>query len=250
MQALTPVLDLLFPPRCPLCGAVVHAQNGLCAPCWSGLVLPGDPSCHACQRPLPSEAASHDEGRLLCHHCAAETPAHDGVAAATLYNDISRDLVIALKHGRRMGLAPLMGRLMAARLAHLERAGVGPGWLVVPVPLHRWRMWHRGFNQSALLAREVARHIGARPVVDALVRQRRTPMLGGLGAEERAAVLQGAIALHPGRAKALRGARVVLADDVLTSGATTNACIGALRQAGVERVVIACFARVHGEGLA
>jgi len=247
MRQLAPVLDLLFPPRCPLCGDGVSAQDGLCAPCWSGLAIPGDPSCRLCQRPLASAAASHAEDGLLCHRCAAEPPRHHGVAAATLYNDTSRQLVIALKYGRRVALAAMMGRLMAARL-HAHQ--VGPGWLVVPVPLHRWRLWHRGFNQSALLARAISGHTGAGLMVDALIRRRKTPMLGGLGAEERARVLAGAIGLYPGRAEALRGAKVILADDVLTSGATTNACIEALQRAGAARVIVACFARVDGDALA
>lgn len=244
MRQLAPVLDLLFPPRCPLCGEAVSAQDGLCVACWSGLTIPGDPACRSCQRPLASAAASHAEDGLLCYICAVEPPRHHGVAAATLYNDTSRQLVMALKYGRRVALASLMGRLMVARLSPHD---VGPGWLVVPVPLHRWRLWGRGFNQSALLAQEIARRTGARPMVDALVRRRQTPMLGGLGAEERARVLEGAISAHPGRLKPLRGASVILADDVLTSGATTNACIAALERAGAARVIIACFARVHGE---
>ncbi|MBB3954703.1 ComF family protein [Novosphingobium sediminicola] len=247
MSRLSPVLDLLFPPRCPLCGEGVSAHGGLCAPCWSGLAMPGDPSCQLCQRPLSSAAASHAEDGLLCHTCVVEAPRHHGVAAATLYNDTSRQLVIALKHGRRVALAGLMGRLMAARLRAQD---VGPGWLVVPVPLHRWRLWGRGFNQSALLTQEIARHTGAKPMVDALVRRRKTPMLGGLGPQERAKVLNGAIDVHPGRKARLHGAKVILADDVLTSGATTNACIAALEQAGAVRVIVACFARVHGEELA
>lgn len=249
MRRLAPVLDLLFPPRCPMCGEGVSEQGGLCGACWSGLAIPGDPSCGLCQRPLSSEAASHDEDDLRCHQCAGEAPRHHGVAAATLYNDTSRDLVMALKYGRRVALAGMMGRLMASRLKYLAHMGVGPGWLVVPVPLHRWRLWGRGFNQSALLAQEIARNTGAQPLVDGLIRRRKTPMLGGLGPDERARVLDGAIGVHRGRRHALNGAKIVLTDDVLTSGATTNACIAALEQAGASRVVIACFARVHGESL-
>ncbi|RVU06218.1 ComF family protein [Novosphingobium umbonatum] len=240
-------LDLIFPPRCALCGAALAMGEGLCAACWSSLALPGEPACQLCQRPLPSEAKSHHAEHMLCAPCVEKPPLHKGVAAATLYNDTSRRMVIAFKYGRKVALARLMGRMMAARA---KARGVGEGWLLVPVPLHRWRLWGRGFNQSALLARELAQQIGASALVDGLHRLRPTRKLGGLGAEERARVMTGVIGVHPRRAKALQGARVLLVDDVLTSGATTDACIHALHSAGVAEVVVACFARVDGGTLA
>jgi len=148
-------------------------------------------------------------------------------------------LVLAFKRGGNLALAPWFARLIEAKLPPL-----GPDWLVVPVPLHRWRLWNRGYNQSALLAGEIARDTGASLVVDGLVRVKATPSLGGLGARQRTAALKGAIAINPARAERLKGAQVVLVDDVLTSGATSTACIKALRKAGAGRVVIACFARV------
>ncbi|MFD2579148.1 ComF family protein [Novosphingobium colocasiae] len=180
----------------------------------------------------------------ICAPCMADPPRHDGIAAATLYNETSRKLVLQLKHGRRIALAPLLARLMAARLPPLDET-----WLIVPVPLHRWRLWRRGYNQSAELARELARLTGARLAVDALVRRKPTPTLGGLGAKARRRALSGAIAAHPGRAAMLKGAQVVLVDDVLTSGATSNACVSAIKRAGAGKVVISCFARVLDEAL-
>jgi ComF family protein len=180
----------------------------------------------------------------ICAPCLARPPRHDGIAAGTLYNEASRKLVLAFKHGRRIALAPMVARMAAARLPELEGE-----WLIVPVPLHRWRLWRRGFNQSGLLAREIARLRQQRLVVDALVRRKPTPALGGLGRSARARVLSGAIAVHPRRRAQLRGARIVLVDDVMTSGATTDACVGALKRAGAERVTIACFARVLDEAL-
>jgi predicted amidophosphoribosyltransferase len=220
---LAPVVDLVFPPRCPLCGEGLAAQTGLCAACWGELAIPGEPCCAKCQRPFAQGMA---EGSI-CAPCLAHPPRHDGIAAGTLYTEASRKLVLAFKHGHRIALAPLLARIMAARL----QEEVGEGWSFVPVPLHRWRLWSRGFNQSALLARKA------------------TPVLGGLGRAARARALSGAIAVKPNRAGVIRGARIVLVDDVLTSGATTEACVAQLKRAGADQVVIACFARVLDEAL-
>lgn len=206
-QAFAPLVDLIYPPRCPLCGEAIAAQTGLCTECWAKLEVLG--------------AAGADEA-----------------IAATLYNDASRDLVLALKYGRRLSLAPMLARLMAARMGGLKGE-----WLLVPVPLHRWRMWQRGFNQSALLARELGALIQMPVVVDGLVRRKSTRSLGGLGARARREELTGAIGVNPRRADRLRGANVLLIDDVLTSGATSEACMEVLKKAGADKVRLACFAR-------
>ena len=243
IKALSPVVDLIYPPRCPACGTALAAQAGLCAGCWGDLVMPGAMACRGCA--LPMVAAADDD---ICGTCRETPPHHDGLAAATLYTEGSRRLLLGFKHGRKLALAPVMARLMAARLAAMMPEIAEQPWLLVPVPLHRWRLWRRGYNQSAVLGEELARLTGARLVRDGLHRTRRTPSLGGLGREARAQVLDGAIVAARRRADMLAGARVVLVDDVLTSGATTNACIAALRQAGAAQVVVTCFARV-AEGI-
>jgi ComF family protein len=239
-ETLAPIVDLVFPPRCPLCGQGIAAQTGLCSSCWNELAIPGEPACGSCGRPF-------GDGILdgaICAPCLADPPRHDGIAAATLYNDASRRLVLAFKQGNRIALAPMMARLLSARLEFLDES-----WIVVPVPLHRWRLWRRGFNQAALLASELARTAGAVLLVDALVRRKATPVLGGLGARARRRALSGAIAVNPRRTSRLRDARVLLVDDVLTSGATSDACVSALKRAGAGSVRIACFARVLDEAL-
>ncbi|MCB2061059.1 MAG: ComF family protein, partial [Novosphingobium sp.] len=235
-----PVVDLVFPPRCPLCGEGLSAQTGLCVSCWNDLVIPGEPACGSCHRPFGD---SVPDG-AICAACMANPPKHDGIAAGTLYNDASRRLVLAFKHGNRIALAPMMARLMTAKLGFVDES-----WLIVPVPLHRWRLWRRGFNQAGVLAREIAKARGARLLVDALERRRATPVLGGLGRKARARALVGAIAVNGRRRDCLKNANIVLVDDVLTSGATSEACVAALKRAGAERVVVACFARVLEEAL-
>lgn len=236
LDLLAPVIDFVFPPRCPLCGAGVGAHAGLCGACWSELSIPGEPSCRACNRPFGEGVVAGS----ICAPCLADPPRHDGIAAATLYNEASRKLVLAFKHGSRLGLAQLMARLMAARLGQ----SLGEEWIVVPVPLHRWRLWRRGYNQAAVLAQELARLTGKTLAVDVLERRRATVSLGGLGRSARRRELAGAIGISRSGKAIVHGRRVVLVDDVLTSGATSDACIAVLRRAGAEKVVVACFARV------
>jgi ComF family protein len=210
-----PVVDALYPPRCPSCGVSIASQDGLCSDCWGSLDVP---------------AHAEDE--------TGDVP----VYAATYYDDTSRKLVLAYKHGGRIALSRLLAQLIAARLP--EPSGGRPLPLLVPVPLHRWRLWSRGFNQAALLARDLARLGRGEAEVAALIRHRRTPPLGGLGREARDRALEGAIRVDPARASSLKGRDVILVDDVLTSGATSRACIAAIAGAGAASISVACFARV------
>lgn len=239
--ALEPVLDFVFPPRCPSCSAGVGRHGGLCAECWAGLAIPAEPWCAACQRPFGD---SGPEQGAICAPCLAHPPRHAGIFAATLYTPVSRKLVLAFKHGRRIAMAPMLARLIAARLPvdSCKR-------LIVPVPLHRWRLWARGYNQAGLLGRELERLGKGAMLVDALERRKRTPSLGGLGAKARRRALAGAIAVRDSARPAIKGHDILLVDDVLTSGATTDTCIRALRKAGARSVRIACFARVLDEAL-
>ncbi|WP_232332692.1 ComF family protein [Novosphingobium aquimarinum] len=239
MSLLSPIVDKVLPPRCPLCGDGISAQTGLCSACWNKLVIPGEPACKLCQRPFDEDEVGED---AVCAPCLAKAPQHDGVAAATLYNEASKQLVLALKHGNRIALAPMMAHQIAAKLPMLK-----PGTLIVPVPLHRARLWSRGYNQAAILGEELARLTGMMLVVDGLLRRKSTPFLGNLDRRSRSSALSGAITVNPSRREMIKGANVVLVDDVLTSGATSNACVSALKRRGAQSVVIACYARVLDE---
>lgn len=235
-EIMKPAVDLIYPPRCPICGDAIGEQNGLCVACWSSLAIPHAPLCDSCGRPIPETLSG---ANVQCAPCIADPPIHDGIFAATYYNDASRKLILAFKHGRRIALSRMLARLMVARLPEL--AGQ---WLFIPVPLHRLRLWHRGFNQAALLAGECAKLGGQRLIVDGLVRKKRTRSLGGLGRKARERTLAGAIGVNATRRNLLKGTNIVLVDDVLTSGATSEACVKALKRAGASNVVICCFARV------
>ncbi|RVQ69776.1 ComF family protein [Croceicoccus ponticola] len=239
---LAPIVDFVFPPRCPACGDAIAGgapagDDALCADCWTKLKLPGEPSCAACQRPFGADHLGVD---ALCGRCLTQLPCHDGIVAATIYGDISRQMVLDLKHAGRIALAGPMGRTLAARIG--DRTG--PDTIVVPVPLHRWRLWKRGYNQSALMAKAIAKARGWAHGPDVLRRVRATPSLGGLNPAERTRALMGAIAIAPRWRDRIRGRSVLLVDDVLTSGATSDACVRALKAAGAGKVLFACYARV------
>ena len=230
---LRAALDFALPPRCPACGAIVSGDGAFCEPCWTRLDFLSGPACTGC-----GLLFDYDRGDALCAACLADPPPHDGVRAAVAYGDVARAVVLKLKHGRRIGMARVIGRYLAGA-AQAETDA-----LLVPVPLHRWRIWRRGFNQSALLAREVARRTGLPMHADLIERRKATPMLGGLGRAARARALRGVFAVPSEKKGMLKGRTVLLVDDVYTSGATAAACARVLKRAGAARVIVLCWARV------
>lgn len=258
VRAATALLDLLLPPRCLACGAAVDRTGSLCAACWGTLHFIDQPLCRHCGRPfdLPPGAGEGEDGaergEWLCGPCLAQPPAYDGMRAAVAYDDASRPLILGFKHGDRTACAPLFAAWMA-------RAGAGMldgADLLVPVPLHRWRLLSRRYNQAALLCHAIARILarrrgadapvrpGPRVAADLLVRRRATPVQGRLSRLARARNMAGAFAVHPGRRSLLAGRRVVLVDDVYTTGATVAECVRVLRRAGAARVDVLTLARV------
>jgi ComF family protein len=159
------------------------------------------------------------------------------------YGEIARTLALRLKYGRRMGLA----RLAADHIARSLPDDM-TGWTIVPVPLHRRRLWSRGFNQAMLIAGHIARDRDLPVAIDWIVRVKATPPLRGLGKAARGAQMRGAFAVPSERREALRGAQILLVDDVYASGATTGMIARTLKRAGAQRVVVACWSRVvHDE---
>jgi ComF family protein len=177
----------------------------------------------------------------LCGACAVEPPAFDRARAALRYDEGARSLILAFKHADRTDSAPAFGRWLARAGAELL-AGAD---LIAPVPLHRWRLLKRGYNQAAILARALAREAGVALVPDLLQRRRATPSQQGLSGQARLAnVTPAAFRPHPWHKARLDGRRVVLVDDVMTTGATVGACAQVLRRAGAAEVDVLTLARV------
>ncbi|NQV58291.1 MAG: ComF family protein [Alphaproteobacteria bacterium] len=230
------ILDALLPPQCLCCGAMVDRQGNLCAPCWSGMRFLEAPCCHACGFPFP-----YDEGEdALCAACSRQRPDYDRARAVLAYDDHSRSLLLRLKHGDRLDGVPAFGQWLA-------RAGA-PFWadadLLLPVPLHRWRLLRRRYNQAALLSLALSRHCGVPSHPDLLQRRRATVSQGGQSRTGRARNVRGAFTVSDTDKVRLRGAHVVLIDDVFTTGATVSACARILKRSGAARVDVLTLARV------
>jgi ComF family protein len=231
-------LDFLLPPHCPSCDAQVEVQGTFCPTCFARLNFITAPLCTCCGLPFGSAAQG---GRLgVCLTCTAHPPQWHEARAALVYDDAARALILPFKNAGREELA----QVLAAQMARAGRTLLARADILVPVPLHRWRLFRRGCNQAALLARVLAHGAGLPVGLDALRRVRRTPPLGPLSAVERARMLQGALAVRARRATLVRGRRVLLVDDVMTSGATANACAEVLRAAGCVAVDVLVAARV------
>jgi ComF family protein len=234
-------LDLVLPHICPSCEQVVAARGLFCASCFGRVTQISKPFCHCCGVPFES----HEQTlRGLCEDCTLDPPEFTRARAAFLYDRHSRDLVLGLKHSDRTDLA----RTLAPFLARAGRELLAESDLLVPVPLHRGRLIARRYNQSGLLAQALGRVVGKPVLLDGLIRLRATKSLGHMGRDERAAELAGAFAANPARAAAIAGARVLLIDDVMTTGATVRGCAAALRAVGAMRVDVLAVARAVGLG--
>jgi ComF family protein len=228
-------LGVALPQLCAACREPV-ASEGLCAACWSKLSFIAPPYCARLGIPFPFDPGPG----ILSLEAIADPPAYNRARAAVRFDDIARKLVHGLKYADRLDLAPIMGRWMA----HAGRELIAEADLLVPVPLHWRRQWARRFNQSALLAEVIGKASGLRVCHGMLKRIKATAHQVGLARSERALNVQGAFGVPADGRSALAGRRIVLVDDVLTSGATIEACTRALLRAGVAGVDVLVFARV------
>ena len=232
-------LNAALPPLCPACRDLV-TDEGLCPPCWSKLAFIAAPYCPRLGIPF-----AYDPGPgILSMQAIADPPAYQRARAAVRYDDVAAKLVHAFKYGDRLDLAPLMGRWMTRAGTEL----LADADAIVPVPLHWRRLWTRRFNQSAALAATISNLSGV-PVAHAPLRRvKATQQQVGLSRKDRASNVQGAFRVDPARKAEVAGRRLIVIDDVLTSGATVDACARTLLRGGAARVDVLVFARVVDAG--
>ena len=232
-------LNAALPPLCPACRDLV-TDEGLCPACWSKLAFIAAPYCPRLGIPF-----AYDPGPgILSMQAIADPPAYQRARAAVRYDDVAAKLVHAFKYGDRLDLAPLMGRWMTRAGTEL----LADADALVPVPLHWRRLWTRRFNQSAALAATISNLSGV-PVAHAPLRRvKATQQQVGLSRKDRASNVQGAFRVDPARKAEVAGRRLIVIDDVLTSGATVDACARTLLRGGAARVDVLVFARVVDAG--
>jgi len=237
------LLDLVLPPRCVGCGQGLAAPafvggaeaGALCAGCWSAIAFLAPPFCRRCGYPFEVELGPDE----LCPACRTAPPVFDRARAVFRYDAGSRALLLSFKHADRTDLAPAFGRWLARAGAEL----LAEADLVTPVPLHWTRLFARRYNQAGLLAQAAARQAGRPFRPDLLIRRRKTaPQSAGRAA--RARNVAGAFQVPPPRRPLVEGQRVLLVDDVQTTGATLEACARALKAAGASGVDVLTLAMV------
>ncbi|MDF1722826.1 MAG: ComF family protein [Minwuia sp.] len=233
-------LDLLLPPQCLACDAVVAEPGRLCARCFGQVDMITDPMCAICG--LPFDIAGAPD--RICGACLADRPPFTRSRSAARYDDRIRDALLGFKHGDRADRAAGLARLVA-------RAGhpwLGQADLITGVPLHRYRLLRRRYNQAVMIADVLARGVPGLAIPDLMLRTRATRTQGGLSGSARRRNLRAAFAINPAHAALVRGRHVVLVDDVITTGATVSECAKVLRRAGAAEITVLAVARVVRTG--
>ena len=230
------VLDLLLPPLCLMCDEPVGGAATLCPDCWKQIQFIAAPLCACCGAPFDIPAGAG----MLCGSCLTQTPHFHSARAAMIYDDASRKLVLGFKHGDRTHAA----RALAVWMHRASDDFMAQADAVLPVPLHRWRLFKRRYNQSGLLAHHVGRLAGKPVLPDILRRIRATPTQGHRKRKERQENVRNAFAVSPHHRAAIAGKILVLIDDVLTTGATVEECARILMAAGAKQVHVLTLSRV------
>jgi ComF family protein len=238
MSLAARALDILLPPLCLACDAAVTRHGTLCPSCWSEIQFIAPPYCSGCGAPFDMPVGDGE----LCAGCLLHPPAFKAARAAMLYNDASKRLILGFKHGDRTHLTnTLAGWMQRAGAEFWEKAD-----LMIPVPLHRWRLFKRRYNQAALLAQSLSAAAQKPVLVDGLLRLKPTPTQGRKNRKERETNVKGAFTVNPAHRQGIGGKSILLIDDVLTTGATLNECSRILGAAGAGSVDVLTLARVKG----
>lgn len=237
-KALRVVIDFVAPPKCLTCHAAIVDPASLCLSCWSKLNHIDWPVCDVLGTPF-----AYDQGDgAVSAPAVAAPPNWDRARSAVGYDEASRNIVHALKYRDTMEAGLLMARLM-------KRAGatiIRDADVVVPVPLHRWRLWGRRFNQAAYLAQQITNDLTVECRTDVLGRVKASRSQVGLKADERRKNVAKVFEITPENLGAIAGRRVLLVDDVMTTGATAASCAAVLKTAGATHVDVLTFALVLG----
>lgn len=229
----TKTLDMLLPPHCLRCDERVAQTGSLCASCWNQLAFISRPFCFSCGLVLSEESEKY------CTICQSSPPSFDRAFAPLIYNEVSRDLIIALKHARRSEMTPLLSRFL---LGSHAKTFFDQADMVTPVPLYWRKILVRGYNQATLIARFLARHYGVPLVLDVLTRIRATKSQGHLNAKERTRNLYKAFRVAS--PEKIKNKKIVLIDDVFTTGITVTECCKVMKKAGARHVSVVTLARV------
>ncbi len=238
MFSFQALIDAILPPRCAFTGNLVDSQGMIAPEAWGKLSFISFPYCYSCGAPF--EFSQQAGEKLNSPGCLADPPEFTMARAALAYDDASRGFILGFKHGDQTESVVTMAPwLKAAGADFWEKADV-----IVPVPLHRWRLLRRRYNQAALMGRVITKVTGKPMIADALTRTRSTPSQGHLKAGERRANVSKAFAVHPKRKQALAGKNIVLIDDVYTTGSTVRECAKALLAKGAKEVFVLTLARV------
>lgn len=239
MGAFMKLIDCVIPPRCVVTGDIVDAQGTLSPQAWGHLHFISDPQCDSCGYPFDFDMAEEGAGGL-CAACHKSRPYYQQARSCVVYNDASRDMILSFKHGDQTQSVPVF-------IPWLYRTGKD-FWeeadYIIPVPLHRWRLLKRRFNQSAIIANYLSKKTKIPALLNCLQRVRATETQGHLQAAQRKRNVKNAFDIHPKHKAQLKGKKIVLIDDVYTTGATVNECTRALLKAGVSRVDVLTIARV------
>ncbi|PZQ46070.1 MAG: hypothetical protein DI551_05900 [Micavibrio aeruginosavorus] len=239
MLSISGLIDAVLPPRCPFTGRIVDLQGTVSAEAWKDLSFIDAPYCHNCGFPFEFVMTGSD-AEASCAGCLQEKPPFSRARAALAYNDASRSFILGFKHGDQL-------QYVVAMIPWLRRAGAdlfGRADVIVPVPLHRWRLLRRRYNQAALIGKFLAKDRGMAFSPDALIRRKATPSQGHLNARQRQENVRSAFALHPKRGGEIAGKTVLLVDDVYTTGSTASECAKALLKGGAKEVFVLTVARV------